>query len=248
MGIKQWINGVLGVTGYEIRHTPTVANEMARGKYRWLQERKIATVFDVGANVGQFAEMMRAVFPQATIYSFEPLASCYGILARKMTSLQPMFSYPIALGKVDGVTTIYHNDFSASSSLLPMAGRHREAFPHTGHATEEQVTVRPMDTVMSSVAYESPVLMKIDVQGFELDVLAGATRTLQRVDVLIVETSMVELYEQQPLFHEVYEFVRARGFVFAGSFDQIVDPSSGAVLQADAIFVREAHRVGTPHA
>ena len=114
MGIKQWINGVLGATGYEIRHTPTVANEMARGKYRWLQQRKIATVFDVGANVGQFAEMMRAVFPQATIYSFEPLASCYGILARKTPSLQPMFSHPIALGKVDGVTTIYHNDFSAA--------------------------------------------------------------------------------------------------------------------------------------
>jgi FkbM family methyltransferase len=246
VGIKQVINGVLGVTGYEIRHTPSVANEMARGKYRWLQERRIATVFDVGANVGQFAEMMRAVFPRATIHAFEPLASCHNILTRKMSSLQPMHIYPVALGRVDGVSTMYHNDFSASSSLLPMTGRHREAFPHTGHTIEEQVTVRPLDAVMSGVAYESPVLMKVDVQGFELDVLAGASTTLQRVDVLIVETSMVELYEKQPLFHEVYDFLRARGFVFAGSFDQIVDPSSGAVLQADAIFLKGINREGGP--
>ncbi len=97
---------------------------------------------------------------------------------------------------------------------------------------------------MSGVAYATPVLMKVDVQGFELDVLAGAETTLQRVDVLIVETSMVELYERQPLFHEVYEFLRARGFVFAGSFDQILDPSGGAVLQADAIFLRTTNRGG----
>lgn len=246
MGIKQWVNGALEVTGHEIRHIPSVSRDIARGKYRWLQERKIVTVFDVGANEGQFAEMMRAVFPRATIHSFEPLESCYSVLARKMRSLQPMFSYPVALGKVDGVSTIYHNDFSASSSLLPMAGRHRKAFPHTQHSTEEQVTVRPLDTVMSGVAYESPVLMKVDVQGYELDALTGAQTTLQRVDVLIVETSMVELYEKQPLFHEVYEFLRARGFVFAGSFDQIVDPSGGAVLQADAIFVKGTNRAGTP--
>ena len=238
MGIKQVINDVLGVTGYEIRHTPSVANEMARGKYRWLQERGIATVLDIGANVGQFAEMMRAVFPRAAIHAFEPLAACCSILARKKPSLEPMCLYPVALGKVDGVATIYHNDFSASSSLLPMTGRHREAFPHTGHTTEEQITVRPLDAVMAGVAYTSPILMKVDVQGFELDVLAGAETTLQRVDVLIVETSMVELYERQPLFHEVYEFLRARGFVFAGSFDQIADPSNGAVLQADAIFLK----------
>jgi len=240
VGIKQVINGVLGVAGYEIRHTPSVANEMARGKYRWLQERKIATVMDVGANVGQFAELIRAVFPRAAIHSFEPLAACCSVLDRKRPSLEPMFIYPVALGKADGVATIYHNDFSASSSLLPMTGRHREAFPHTGHTTEEQVALRPLDAVMSGVAYASPVLMKVDVQGFELDVLAGAETTLRRVDVLIVETSMVELYERQPLFHEVYEFLRARGFVFSGSFDQIVDPSSGAVLQADAIFLKTA--------
>ncbi len=132
VGIKQLINGALGVTGYEIRHTPSVANEMARGKYRWLQERRIATVLDIGANVGQFAEMMRAVFPRAAIHSFEPLGACCSILARKKPSLEPMFIYPVALGKVDGVATMYHNDFSASSSLLPMTGRHREAFPHTG--------------------------------------------------------------------------------------------------------------------
>ena len=96
--------------------------------------------------------------------------------------------------------------------------------------------IRPLDDVAPELSLKSRVLLKADVQGYELNVLAGAEKTLSLIDILILETSFVELYEKQPLFHDVYDYLHQRQFTYAGSFDQILNPSNGAVLQADSIF------------
>jgi len=227
----------MDVAGYQITRSPSLAHDIASGKYRWLQEMKIATVLDIGANQGQFAEMIRQVLPHAMIYSFEPLESCFKELTAKARSLMPIQCFSFALGEKETQMMIHHNDFSASSSLLPMGRRHREAFPFTQHAVEERVTVRSLDCVVPELELKPKILVKLDVQGYELNVLAGAEKTLPLIDVLIVETSFVELYEGQPLFKDVHNFLTERGFAHFGNLDQISDPSNGFVLQADSIFV-----------
>lgn len=240
MGVKSLINGALRLTGYQFCRTPSVKRYLREGRFRWLQERGIATVLDVGGNEGQFASLIREILPDAVIHSFEPLASCYEVLTHRATRLQPMICHNVALGSREATAEIFHNEFSASSSLLPMKDRHREAYPQARQTKREQIVVKTLDGMGADLVLRSPALLKIDVQGYELEVLSGAERALRMVDVIIVEMSFEPLYEGQPLFDDIYAFLRQRDFAFAGNLEQSADPGNGQFLQADAIFVRVA--------
>ncbi len=238
MTFKVWINSVVGISGYRIARRPSLAHDIRSGKYRWLQQRGIATVLDIGANTGQFAAIIRQVLPDAMIYSFEPLEECYRELRAKAAKMMPMECYPFALGKSEAAVSMHKNDFSASSSILEMHARHAEAFPYTAHSVIQTVQMRSLDSMVHELELRPKVLAKIDVQGYEMNVLAGAEKALSLIDVLIVETSFETLYLQQPLFDEVYQFLRGHQFTYAGNLDQMTDPSTGTILQADAIFIR----------
>jgi len=238
MRIKSVVNGVMGLAGYRISRTPSLARDIATGKYRWLQDLHIATVLDIGANVGQFAGMIRTIIPGAMIYSFEPLEECFQILAARSPSLKPFQCFQQALGEKDGVVTMHRNEFSASSSFLPLAKGHRDAYPFAQRTNDIRLSVRSLDSLAPELSLKTPVLLKADIQGYELAMLSGAEKTLSLVEVVILETSFVELYEGQPLFHDIYRFLHDRGFVYAGSLEQFTDPASGIPLQSDAIFRR----------
>ncbi|MBI2619511.1 MAG: FkbM family methyltransferase [Ignavibacteriales bacterium] len=237
MALKRWLDRLIGITGYQIRRQPSLTRQIARGNYRWLQERGIATVLDVGANTGQFAAKIRQILPQAMIYSFEPLESCFKELVAVSTRLQPMRCFNCALGSESSLLTMQRNEYTPSSSILPITPRTVDAFPSTAKSVEEQVTVRALDELIGELSLKKEILMKVDVQGYELNVLRGAERSLPQIAMIIVETSFVELYKNQPLFHDVYKFLTGREFSYAGNFDQLLSPVNGAVLQSDAIFV-----------
>ena len=93
-------------------------------------------------------------------------------------------------------------------------------------------------TIADTVGGRGRTLLKIDTQGYELEVLKGAARTLDRIDYILVETSFVPLYEGQANFRDVYAFLTGHGFEYAGSFEQMMSPLDGTVLQADGLFVR----------
>jgi FkbM family methyltransferase len=238
MDLKLAINRILGVTGYGIHRRRSLRVDLARGRYTWLQQKNIATVLDVGANTGQFAAMARSIFPTSMIYSFEPLDTCFRELEAKSVAMQPTKCFNVALGRQDGTNTINRNEFSASSSMLPLGERHTSAFPFAKETTPVQITVRSLDSIAEELTLKGPILMKVDVQGFEMEVLAGATRTLELVDILVLETSFVELYAGQPLFDEIYRFLQPYRFSYAGSVEQIQDPHDGTILYADSVFIR----------
>lgn len=227
---------MIGITGYQISRRPSFQTDLIRGKFRWLQETRIATVLDVGANTGQFAVMARQLWDEAMIYSFEPLASCYMQLCDNTSTLQPIRCFPIALGEHEGSITMQKNDFSPSSSILKLGEAHAKAFPFAVNVVEEEVKMSTLDAVSRSLDLSPGVLLKIDVQGYELQVLRGGRATLPHIELVIVETSFVELYEGQPLFWEVYQLLHEYGFHYVGALEQLVDPASGAILQADSIF------------
>ena len=120
-----------------------------------------------------------------------------------------------------------------------MSDLHKNAFPYTKNTAKETVEVRTLDSVLPQLQLRKNVLAKIDVQGYELDVLRGAEETLAQVDMLILETSFYELYLGQPLFEEVYRYMKEKGFSYRGNFEQVNSAVNGEVLQADAIFVRK---------
>jgi len=184
--------------------------------------------------------MIRAVLPAARIVSFEPLPDCFAALETNMRGVPDFVAFNVALGDHDGMTSLYRSDYTPSSSLLSMADRHKSAFPFTAGGREEPVRVRRLDDVAGSLALEQQILVKIDVQGYEHKVLAGAAKVVEEAVLVIVETSFETLYHGQELFDGVYALLRRRGFRYVGSFAQLHDPVDGQVLQQDSMFLHDA--------
>ena len=207
--------------------------------YEWLRGEDIKTVIDVGANRGQFAEYIHKLLPDARIYSFEPLKDCYDQLRRNMKGIPNSSTFQFALGDKNGQAEIYRNDFAPSSSLLPMEELHKEAFPQTEHTTLEKTDIRRLDDISQELDIVENVLIKLDVQGFEDEVILGGDRVISRASVLIVETSFQSLYQGQYLFDAIYGMLRERGFRYMGGEEPLRNPQDGSILACDSVFCRE---------
>ena len=203
----------------------------------WLLNRRFATILDIGANRGQFASSASYLIPDAQIYCFEPIPSCFRQLEVRFAGLPNVKCFNYGLGTDSSELSFFENDFSPSSSFLATTSKQTDAFPHTQVVKSVRVSVKQLDDVASDLNIVTPLFVKIDVQGYELPVLLGGQKTIQQADVIQIETSFVELYEGQALFPEVYDLLTEWGFHYAGAMDQFADSSTGEILQADSIFL-----------
>ena len=233
--------------GLDIRLTKNIARSEARRKLdawrrSWLALRNLSpvrTVLDVGANEGQFAAMIREVYPEAAIYAFEPLPECQDALRRRLANAPGSRIFPTALGAAPGTRPFYRTTFSPCSSFLRPANRLRAEVERLDESVIEAPVAR-LDDVLADAPPPAPLLLKLDVQGFETQVLEGAPRTLANVALLVLEVAFVPLYERQPLFDEVYLWLRERGFRYRGNLEQSASRVDGLTAEADALFVRDA--------
>jgi len=119
-----------------------------------------------------------------------------------------------------------------------MGATHVREFPFTSGGTHIPITVSTLDAEFEILPIDEPLLVKIDVQGFEDRVISGGRSTLGRAAVVIVESSFEHLYDGQVLFDEINDAMRRIGFCYRGNMAQLRSPDDGRVLQCDAIFVR----------
>jgi FkbM family methyltransferase len=219
---------------------PLVSELMRLSPYcKWFKHADIQTVIDVGSFTGGFAFAMRQMLPDAQIYSFEPLPDNYRKLVHNLEKFGRFQAFLTALGNERGELTFWRNDFAASSSALAMSDLHKQSFPETGHAVAIQVPVARLDELLGQVALTGKTLLKLDVQGYELEVLRGGGKMLEQVEYIFSEVSFRPLYEGQPLFDDVYGFLKPLGFAYAGNLDVLPSPVDGTILQADALFIRQ---------
>ncbi len=224
---------IIQKTGFDIhRHR----NEPDR--LNWLTEHNISSIFDIGANTGQFAKEIRQALPGAKIYSFEPLKDCFQELKKNMSGDMYFEAFNCALGERSETTTINRSSYSLSSSLRPMADSHKELFPHTKSMTKETINVRTLDTVFSELNPKPNTLIKIDTQGYEDKVITGGITALQSAEVVLIEASYIELYEGQPLFKDIYQKLTGLGFTYQGSLHQKLNNKTGEVIFEDSIYAR----------
>lgn len=202
-----------------------------------LQPLGLAAVVDVGANKGQFSLLTRALFPNAVIHAFEPLAEAAGTFRRVFRDEGNVTLYQVALGEEARTSEIHVSGRADSSSLLPITDRQEELFPGTARVETRTVTVARGDDVLGAADLPRPLMVKLDVQGFELSALRGMPDVLARADFVYAEISFVTLYAGQPLADAVIAYLRARGFRLAGIYNLIVG-LDGASIQADALFAR----------
>lgn len=244
--VARKMDRVIELSPHFIRH-PGNITDVLRGVHpgnlvalnqKWLREQAFDAILDVGANTGQFARAAHTVFPNARIYSFEPLPECVAAMRQRMKTIPRFQAFASAIGDQDGVVTIHQSASSPSSSILPMSAQHTEAFPWTGVAAVVEVELHTIDHFLPQLDLTGNVLLKIDVQGFSQQVLRGAPKTLDLVQVVLIETSFIQLYEGEASFDDIYNHMRTAGFQFAGFLDHLEHPQTGRILQGDAIFVR----------
>ena len=225
---------LINKTGLDLHRYQPATDRLA-----WLRECSIKTVFDIGANVGQFATEIRAELPDAQIYSFEPIKECYDKLVRTFARDPKFKAFNFALGEKEETMTMNKNSYTPSSSLLPMADSHKELFPHTADSTPETIGIRRLDDIFAELKpIAEPFLVKMDTQGYESKVITGGLETLKKASAVLTEASFVELYEGQPLFDDMYEKLKALGFTYRGALHQKLDRETGEVIFEDSIFVR----------
>ena len=205
-----------------------------------LRHADINIVFDIGANVGQFVNELRSVGYAEHVVSFEPLTSAHMGLVRAARSDARWVIHPrTAVGDADGSTSINVSGNSLSSSLLPMLDAHAAAASESIYVSSEQTPVARLDSVSSMYLNRtSRLFIKIDTQGFEWQVLQGASETIQRAQGVLLEVSLVPLYEGQKLWLELISWMESRGFTLWSVQKGFTDPVSGRSLQLDVVFLR----------
>lgn len=204
---------------------------------RWLLNYNFNTIIDVGANEGQFAMKMRKFFPDATIISFEPIPEVFDKLKANFADDKKFIPYCCGLGDESRDASFFLNENSASSSLLKMTG-HTSHFDNAVKEKEIKVKIARLDDILKNTHLVSPVLVKLDVQGYEGQVIAGGAKTLAATDMVISEVSFVNLYEDQKLFDDIYRILLQLGFKYKGNYEQLYSPMDNSILQADAIFIK----------
>ncbi|MDP9226718.1 MAG: FkbM family methyltransferase [Actinomycetota bacterium] len=197
------------------------------------------TIIDIGEHRGEFLSLAALAFPTAQIHCFEPVRSSFRELERQAREIgRRVQCHALALGRASEDVKIRVATFTAASSVFDMAPLHREAFPRAASlARVERVHSERLDDWAADRYLEQPILVKLDVQGAELDVLAGAETLLHERVMLLVEMSFDELYVGAPLAPEVMSFLSERGYRLVEILDDLRDPTTNRLLQADGIFV-----------
>jgi FkbM family methyltransferase len=187
----------------------------------------IRSVLDVGVNQG--SPSLTAAFPDLEHWLFEPVSGFQEAIARHYAAIRHQL-FPVALSNVDGeayqVSLAMDGGGAATHSQLVTHLGEWEHDPRVRHV--ESIQRRKLDTVLADHALESPHLLKVDVDGVELDVLRGGTETLRRCSVVVVEAPHSQILER-------LRFVTEAGFDL---FDIVDSCYYGGVLwQVDLIFV-----------
>ncbi|UPK25708.1 FkbM family methyltransferase [Bradyrhizobium sp. 195] len=193
-------------------------------------------VIDIGANRGQFALLARHLWPAAYITSFEPLPGPNAICRKAMVGDERFKLFEAAVSTETGSSTINVTREDDSSSLLPLGEEHQRLY---GSSIASTLTIKT-DRLCAFIAPDecpASCLLKIDTQGFELEVLKGSEELLRRVQHIYAELSFIELYRGQPLASEVISYLHAKGYQLAGVFN-VAHDGADRPIQADMLFSR----------
>ena len=204
-----------------------------------LQLYNFQTIVDIGANKGQFALTSRHCFPNAKIISFEPLSNP----AEKFTQLfvqdKNTSLHKIAIAPKKEKAKIHISKSEDSSSLLPISELQNQIFPNTHEIGTTIIDSAPLQDFITTDIIDTPALLKLDVQGFEVPALQGCESLLSSFSYIYCECSFMELYTGQKVASDVIAWLYKRGFILVGTYNMSYN-SNGQAIQADFMFQNTA--------
>ncbi len=200
----------------------------------------VETILDVGANVGQFALAAARHYPEATIYSFEPLPDVFEELKANTADNQRIKPLNWAIGNCDGKISINQNLYSRLSSCLKINETNDNPRYCENKTIPVTVNVCKLNDLNNTIHITSPALLKVDVQGMEAEVLIGGAHLMPQLDYILCETAMVELYKGQPLFTDIHELLRRLGYDLVAPL-YLNKARSGKIIEVDVLYQRSTH-------
>ncbi|QTN32169.1 FkbM family methyltransferase [Akkermansiaceae bacterium] len=191
-------------------------------------------ILDIGAFNGGWAALAHSEFPEATILMLEAQEGKRSVLERIKQEAEGKIDYRIAvMGSSDGEKVVFHeyeNSPTASSMLQDNAGT---------PTRKVESTMRTLDSIILEGKFPRPDLIKLDVQGFELEVLRGGASAIAAATAILMEVSIIEVYQNNPAFADVIDFMSKNGFRVYDVCSLLRRPLDGALCQMDVIFVKQ---------
>lgn len=237
--IKKTIKKLFNLLGLHLSKL-NVYSSPAYQTVKALEVHKINVVFDVGANAGQFAIELRQYGYAGKIISFEPLPQAHATLNNKsLGDAGWIVHLRAAVGATDGDVSINVAGNSVSSSILPMLETHANAAPESQYTHTEQVPLITLDSVLEQyITLSDNLFIKVDTQGYEWAVLDGATKALSQCKGVLLELSLVPLYDGQKLWIDCIERLKKLGISLYSIQPGFTDLKTGQTLQVDGLFFK----------
>jgi len=236
---KKKIKSFTHKIGFDLHRLTPASNPLFQ-IVKSLSRFEVDLVLDVGANIGQFASGLRSVGYNGQLVSFEPLSAAHQALSAAASCDSQWQVHPrCAVGDHNGEIEINIAGNSVSSSVLPMMKSHISASRESAYVGVERIPIFKLNSIVSTYLEKAKFpFLKIDTQGFEWQVLDGASEILPRVRGVLCELSLVPLYEGQRLWLDIKQRLEQEGFVLWAIQQGFIDPDDGRTLQVDAIFFR----------
>ncbi len=211
-----------------------------RRRKKLLDHFNINTIIDVGANSGQYAQQNFGLGFKGKILSFEPVQDVFKTLYKNAEKKNNWNVFNFGLGDADGDFEINISENTFSSSIFDINASHLIGAPKSKYITKEMIKIRTLDNIFDEVIRENEnVLLKIDVQGFEKNVLEGAITSLSKIKGIQIEMSIEELYIGEMLFLDMINYLKNLGFNLYSLENGFHNPNSGKLLQVDGVFFNE---------
>jgi len=194
--------------------------------------KNIKTFIDVGSNKGQFSLLINNLYPKSKVLAFEPLNEEFKILKKIFLKNKNISTYNFALGNKNTSMYMYESNKTDSSSFLRPSYTQIKFFPNTFVKQKIKVNIKKLKNFTKKL--KKPIFLKIDVQGFELEVLKGSDLT--QFKFIYLEASYKKLYTNQPLITHISKFLKSKNFKLVSRFNLIKDYSQNSI-QADFLFI-----------
>jgi len=247
--MKSTIKRMTRKTGVKLSKFPVVAQFLGNtySAYNIVRRMKIVsyfnidTLFDIGANVGQYALDMRRIGYSKRIISFEPLKSAFKELEKASVNDKNWLIHNYALGNENIKSIINISNNSVSSSILNILPFHLKNAPDAKYIAQEEIDIKKIDTIFNSFCnLENSVMIKIDTQGYEKNVLEGAIESLKNIKIIQLEMSLIPFYEDEIPFVEMINYLENMGFQLFSLENGYSDSNTGQLLQVDGIFIQRS--------
>ena len=215
---------------------------------KFLDREQVNIIIDGGASIGETTQRFSKLFPNALIHAFEPFPDFYSLLKKKAKLNDKIIPYPLGLGKNDSDVIFHVNKSNGTNSILASNARSKEIYGELMQVDHKiKIPITRLDDIFDINDNKSIDILKLDLQGTELDALIGASQLLIRgkINAILCEVMFVPSYDHQPPWVELVTFIEKNNLSLFNIYQRHF--YKGQLIQADLLFMRNELLSATEH-